>query len=94
MPQYGLPTGEVRREMPKSGRAGGTEAQPETSTSVRSSIAHQSPVPRPALYGAPKSHGWIDIAHTGRSRSSTGLDEVYNRAQHVLSQEREAKRPE
>lgn len=90
MPQYGLPTGEVRRETPKSGRA----AAVKRSRKLTPACAHQSPVPRPALYGAPKSHGWIDIAHTGRSRSSTGLDEVYNRAQHVLSQEREAKRPE
>jgi protein SCO1/2 len=55
----------------------------------------------------PGGPGPIDIAHTGRlvlvdgfgrirgyyGADDMGLDEVYNRAQHVLRQERETKRP-
>ena len=62
----------------------------------------------PELPGAPGAPEPIDIAHTGKlvlvdgagrirgyyDSDDSGLDEVYNRAQHVLRQEREASRKE
>ena len=62
----------------------------------------------PLAAPAPEAPGPIDIAHTGKlvlvdglgrirgfyDSNELGLDEVYNRAQHVLSQERETPRKE